>query len=124
MEIIPIFLVTLLIIGGLGLALFFGKAPTHRPSRQEILTLLRGVEDGTTRREAWDLFIGYPLSYDPELETIRQQCVVLEEGDDENPPMMEGLDNHIYGREGREKVARIADQLEKLIEKEPKYREF
>ena len=124
MEIIPIFLVTLLIIGGLGLALFFGKAPTHRPSRQEILSLLRGVEDGSTRREAWDLFIGYPLGHDPELEAIRQQCVVLEEGDDKNPPMTQGLDNYIYVREGREKVAAIADKLEQLIEKEPKFREF
>lgn len=124
MEIIPIFLVTLLIIGGLGLALFFGKAPTHRPSRREILELLRGVEDGTTRREAWDLFIGYPLSHDPELDQIRQQCVALEEGDEQNPPIPQGLGDYIYVREGREKVARIADQLEKMIEQEPGFRDF
>ncbi len=124
MDFIPVFLVTLLIVGGLGLALFFGKAPVHRPSRQEILTLLRGVESGTTRREHWDMFIGYPLSYDPELDQVRQQCVILEEGDGETPPMGQGLGDYIYNREGRERIHQLADALEQMIKKEPKYREF
>lgn len=124
MDFIPVFLVTLLIVSGLGLALFFGKAPTHRPSRQEILTLLRGVENGTTRQEHWDLFIGYPLSHDPELDLVRQQCVILDEGDGGTPPLGQGLGDYIYNREGREKIHQLADELEQLIEKEPKYREF
>ncbi|MCV6588026.1 MAG: hypothetical protein OIF57_03195 [Marinobacterium sp.] len=124
MEIIPIFLVTLLIIGGLGLAIFFGKPPVHRPSRQEILSLLRGVEAGTTRQEAWDLFIGYPLAYDPELEAVRQQCVVLEEGDGDIPPAGQGLGEFIYNRDGRERISQIADALEKLIKDAPVYRDF
>ncbi len=124
MDFIPVFLVTLLIVGGLGMALFFGKAPTHRPSRQEILAIMRGIETGTTRQERWDLFIGYPLTHDPELDLFRQQCVALEEGDGENPPLGQGLGDYIYNREGRAKIQQLADELEKMIEEEPKYREF
>jgi len=124
MEFVAVFLVTLLIVGGLGLALYFGKPPTHRPSRQQILELLRGVENGTTQREAWDMFIGYPLSHDPELDRIRQQCVVLEEGDASHPPVTPGLGDYIYGKEGRARIHQLANELEKLIEKEPHYKEF
>lgn len=124
MEFVVIFLVTLLIIGGLGLAIFFGKPPTHRPSRKEILDLLRRLEVGEARREEWDMFLGYPLHYDPPLENLRQRCLILEEGDADTPPVMPGLGSNIYGKEGRAQVHILANALEQLIDEEPQIREF
>lgn len=40
MELLPVFLITLLFSLGLVLALTFGKAPTYRPSRDQIVALL------------------------------------------------------------------------------------
>ncbi|MBE9398052.1 hypothetical protein IOQ59_12360 [Pontibacterium sp. N1Y112] len=122
MEFIAIFLVTLLIVGGLAVALVFGRAPTYRPSRQDTLQLLKDVASNQGNEGAWQLFLGMPIPHDPDLEEIRQLCVAVDEGDDEHPPATPGL--NIYGRDGRERIGKVAEKLEILIAKEPSYKEF
>lgn len=122
MEFIAVFLVTLLIITGLAVSLVFGRTPTYRPSRQDILALLQGVASNEANEDAWQLFLGMPILHDPDLEIIRQQCLVVDEGDDDTPPAASGL--HIYGRDGRERIGKIAENLVILIAKEPSYKEF
>lgn len=105
-------------------AMTFGKPVGYRPSRQSVLLLLRGIEDGSTRQEAWDMFLGYPVSHDPELEAIRRELVALHEGLDGTVAAKEGISGYIYDREGRARVAKVTAQLEKLISDEPGFREF
>ena len=124
MELVPVFLVTLLFSLGLVLALTFGKAPTYRPTREQIVTLLEGVLAGTARQSHWDLFIGMPIQHDEALEAVRVQCVTLHEGLDGSDPAREGLDGYIYDRAGRERIARILQNLRDVIEKSPVTREF
>ncbi|MBY4677554.1 hypothetical protein [Marinobacterium arenosum] len=124
MEFIAVFVFTLLVTGLLAVVLYYTRNTRYRPTRRQILKLLRGVEARTTERAAWEMFIGYPLYYDPELDRIRQCCVEIEEGSDELPPASPGLNGYLYDRAGRERIAKLADELARLIEKEPVYREF
>lgn len=124
MELVPVFLVTLLFSLGLVLALTFGKAPTYRPSREQIVSLLESVLEGTARQSHWDLFIGMPIQHDEALEAVRMQCVILHEGLDGSDPAQEGLDGYIYDRAGRERIATILQNLRDVIEKSPITREF
>ncbi|ANG64478.1 hypothetical protein A8C75_19720 [Marinobacterium aestuarii] len=105
-------------------ALYFGRAPTYRPSRAEILALLQGVLEGTTTWQRWDLYVGMPMRHDPELEAIRLRCLVLQEGDDNEPAAGEGIDGYLFDRAGRERLRSIVDDLTDLIAKDPVYREF
>mgnify|MGYP001029092113 CR=1 FL=1 len=122
MEFVAVFLVTLLVVTGLAVAMVFGRTPTYRPSRKDILTLLEEVAGNTARPEAWQLFLSMPVLHDPELEKIRQLCVAVDEGDETHPPAASGM--IIYDRAGRERIGKIAEQLAVLIAKEPVYREF
>jgi len=124
MEILPVFLVTLLVSLGVVLALTFGRAPTYRPTREQIVSLLEGVLDGSARQSHWDLFIGMPIQHDEALEAIRVECVTHHEGLDGAPPAREGLDGYIYDRAGRERIAAILQSLRAVIEKSPVTREF
>ena len=124
MELLPVFLITLLFSLGLVLALTFGKAPTYRPSRDQIVALLESVLAGTARQGHWDLFIGMPIQHDEALEAVRVQCVILHEGLDGSNPAQEGLDGYIYDRAGRERIASILQNLRDVIEKSPVIREF
>ena len=124
MEMIVVFVVTLIVLIGLALALAFGRPPTYRPGRGETLTLLKDVIAGTASEEAWQLFLSVPVMHDPVLETLREQCVEIDEGSDEHAPCGAGINGFIYGQEGRERLALLAKELEQLIAKEPVVREF
>ncbi|GGO86521.1 hypothetical protein GCM10011348_37530 [Marinobacterium nitratireducens] len=124
MEFVAAFFVTLLVLCLTAAALHFGRSPTYRPSRQEVLALLQGVLEGSTTRERWDLFIGLPMHHDPELEAIRLRCLTLQEGDDDEAAAGEGLDGYLFDRDGRERMAAILADLRQLIEREPVYRKF
>ena len=119
MELLPVFLVTLLVVVALVLALAFGRAPTYRPTREQIIALLEGVLDGTTDHVRWDLFIGMAIQHDEILEAARVQCVILHEGLDGQIPARPGLDGFIYDREGRERIKEILDELKQIIREAP-----
>ena len=124
MAFLAAFAVTLVILCLMAAALYFGRAPTYRPSRTEVLALLQGILDGTTTRQQWDLYVGMPLRHDPELEEIRLRCLVLQEGDDREPAAGEGIDEHLFDRAWRVRLGVIVDDLQRLIAKDPVYREF
>lgn len=124
MELLPVFVITLLFSLGLVLALSFGKVPTYRPSRDQVVGLLQAVLDGSASHSQWDLFIGMPIQHDEALEAARVECVILHEGLDGSDPAREGIDGYIYDRAGREKIARILENLQRVIEKAPITREF
>lgn len=124
MELLPVFFITLLFSLGLVLALSFGKAPTYRPSREQVVELLQAVLEGRARQSHWDLFIGMPIRHDEALEAVRVECVTLHEGLDGSAPAREGLDGYIYDRAGRERIADILQNLLDVIKKTPVTREF
>lgn len=122
MEFVAVFLVTLLLLAGLVAALMFGRTPSYRPDRGEVLSLLNAVAEGRADADRWYLFLSIPVTHDPELESIRRACVVVDEGDEDHEPALSGL--NIYDLKGRERIRRIADELEEMIGSEPGFREF
>lgn len=124
MTFLAAFAATLVLLCLMAVALYFGRAPTYRPSRPEILALLQGVLQGTTSRQRWDLFVGLPVRHDPELELIRLRCVVLQEGDEHESAAGEGVDIYLFDRAGRARLGKIVEDLQTLIAKDPVYRQF
>lgn len=119
MELLLVFVVTLLVVLTLVGTLAFGRAPAYRPEREQIVDLLQGVLDGTTNPVRWDLFIGMPIQHDEALESIRVQCVILHEGLEGGAPAAEGLDGYIYDRAGRERIREILEELRQIIRDTP-----
>ncbi len=123
-EFLVAFLVSLLLIGGLVVALIWGRAPTWRPDRRQVLVLMQQVQAGEARRDEWEMFVGLPVLHDPELEAIRRRCVDIHEGDESHPAASDGLAPYLYDRAARERLARVQADLEQLIKNEPFYRRF
>lgn len=101
-----------------------GKIPVHRPDKEYLLKLLNGIETKSTRVEEWECFIGYPVHHDPELEALRQALLRIHEGDGTSPAAKEGINGYIYDREGRARVEKVRQTLQKMLEEGPSMREF
>ena len=124
MELLLIFVITLLVTLSLVFALLFGKAPTYRPTRESVIELLESVISGQAQASQWDLFIGMPIQHDELLEKTRVRAVMLHEGLNGVARAREGIDGYIYDRAGREQIAEILSELKFAIQNEPVTREF
>ncbi len=124
MEFLSVFVLTLIVLVGLVLLLQFGRVPSYRPTRHAVRELLAGVLARSTSSEAWEMFLGLPIVHDEELEQIRRRCLQIHEGDGRQPAAGEGIDGYLYDRAGRERMAQVLAELDRLIAAEPVYREF
>lgn len=124
MEFFVVFAVSLIVLTGVALALSFGKPPTYRPDRKKIYRLLSGVLEKSTSMEEWELFLSLPISHDPELESLRQDCVVIAYGDYDIEPAKAGINGAIFDKRGLARVSEVLNRLEKLLQEEPLSRWF
>lgn len=124
MEIFVSVIITSLVLGSLIWVLARTQVPTYRPTRKSVSELLQKVVDGEATTHAWDMFIGYPILHDPDLELVRRQCIVISEGDEEHPGYPSGLGDNIFNRAGREKIAEVLEEMKELIEEEPFQKDF
>lgn len=73
-EFLVVFVVTLLVIGGVALAMVFGRTPVYRPDTEHAqTTLTRLLEQQLTLTE-WEFFISMPIHHDADLEALRLKC--------------------------------------------------
>lgn len=124
MEFIAVFLVCLLVLAILVVGLAFGRTPAYRPQWQYVLQLLRGVADRTTNEQAWALFVNTPITHDADLEAFRWRCYQFDEGAISDCPRRPGINGYLYDRAGREYIAALAEELEKVIRERPVTRDF
>lgn len=124
MEILVSIIITSLVLGSLIWVLARTQVPTYRPTRESVAELLQKVIDGKATTHAWDVFIGYPILHDPDLELIRLQCVAISEGDDEHRGYPSGLGDNIFNRVGRAKIAEVLEEMEELMDDEPFQKDF
>lgn len=124
MDIVVSVVITALVLGSLIWVLARTQVPSYRPTRESVAELLRKVIHGEAAPEQWDMFIGYPILHDPDLELIRRQCIVISEGDEENRGYPSGLGDNIFNRAGREKIAEVLEEMQELIEEEPFKKDF
>jgi hypothetical protein len=78
-EFMIVFLVTFLIIGGVALAMAFGRAPVYQPDEAHIQSLFTRLLEGELDDSEWDFFLNMPIRLDPELDKLRQKCVEVQE---------------------------------------------
>jgi len=55
------------------------STPRYRVGRDNIITLIQLVVDGTATEHDWQVFTAIPIRHDPYLEEIRQRCIAIEE---------------------------------------------
>ncbi|WP_143820973.1 hypothetical protein [Motiliproteus sp. MSK22-1] len=117
-------LLTTLVLSGLFWALMRSEKSRYRPDRRKVEDLLKKVIDGEAQSQTWDLYVGYPILHDPELDEIRRRCALLSEGDEEHPPYPSGIGRYIFNRAGRQQVELILKDLQQLIADEPYNQDF
>lgn len=122
MEFILVFAISLFVLLGVALALAFGQAPTYRPSRESVLALLVDVMEKKSSVERWEMFLSLPINHDPELEQIRQQCLVLASGWEGE--LKEGINGALLNKATMEELRVISARLHHLIKAAPTSRLF
>lgn len=78
-EFLVVFVVTLLVVGGVALAMMFGKAPVYRPTQDSLQSLLTRMLEGEVDEQEWQFFLDMPIRHDSELEALRQDCITMYE---------------------------------------------
>lgn len=124
MELIVTILLTAITLGSLLFVLAKTRVPGYRPTRESVAELLQNVIDGKATTHEWDMFMGYPIIHDPDLELIRRECILISEGDEEHPGYPSGLGDNIFNKAGRGKIAEVLEELKELIEEEPYQKDF
>lgn len=119
MEFIFVFVISFFILSAVAIALALGRPPTYRPSRKEIAQLLLDVIEKKASTERWEMFLSLPINHDPELEEIREQCLIIAYGDENSRPSGEGIDGGIFDRRGNLRIQEVLTRLTILIKAEP-----
>ncbi|MEH6444827.1 MAG: hypothetical protein V7784_13100 [Oceanospirillaceae bacterium] len=123
-EFLIVFAITLLILGGLAVALFFGRAPVYQISREEALSLLNELVNGTLTELKWLVFIGHAIPMDPQLNDLRLECSAIELAAEQGDKVNFVANLKRYNGVGIEHIRSVITDLEKLIADAPVYKSF
>lgn len=87
--------------------MLWARRPSYRIQRSNVIALLELVLSGQATDNDWRVFSCVPLSHDPELARIRQQCLEIEEREylGARPP------GFLFREQGLEELEEILDQL-------------
>lgn len=87
--------------------LFWARRPSYRIQRSNVIALLELVLSGQASENDWRVFSCVPLSHDPELARVRQQCLEIEEREylGARPP------GFLFREQGLEELQEILKQL-------------
>jgi len=78
-DFLIVFVVTFLVIAGVTVAMIFGGAPVYRPDQQKVQNLLTRLLENQLSEQEWQFFLDMPIQHDPDLESMRQKCVQMNE---------------------------------------------
>ena len=86
-------------------------AVAYKPSREDILIILRKVFGGMNTELEWETFVGVPIDHDPMLEDVRKKCVAIED----NPANhTETKEDFIFNEPGLMEIKKLISELEGL----------
>lgn len=87
-------------------------AVAYRPTREDVLILLRKVAGGMNTELEWDTFIGVPIDKDDKLEDIRKKCETI----DDNLELSKNLkDGFMFNEQGIAEINKLIAFLEGYI---------
>ncbi|MDN3648527.1 hypothetical protein QWZ13_06340 [Reinekea marina] len=78
-EFFLVFVVTFLVVGGVALAMAFGKKPVYQPEIEDLQATLTRLLEGQLTPNEWNFFIDMPIRHNEELDNIRLQCQSINE---------------------------------------------
>jgi len=78
-EFFVLFLLTLLVLAGIGVIFTFGKAPGYRPDIEQIQGLLTRLLEQQLPEQEWTFFLAMPIRHEATLDALRQRCEQLQE---------------------------------------------
>ena len=84
-------------------------AVAYKPSKEDILIILRKVFGGMNVELEWETFVGVPINHDPMLEDVRKKCAAIE-----NDPAnhADTKEDFIFNESGLIKVNGLISELE------------
>lgn len=74
-----VFVGTLIIFLIVVFTLLWVKTPHYQMSRQDVIHLIQQMLVGQASENDWAIFLSSSFRHDPELEPIRQECLLLDE---------------------------------------------
>ena len=106
-------ILTFLIVSAVVFLLTRVRTPRYRLGRENIMTLLRMVLDGTATANDWNVFVSIPIRHDPELEDARRRCSRIEAGEFIGASPSRGQRRYLFTRKGLAQLREILDELER-----------
>lgn len=111
MDYLIVVILSFLIIGAVVIILSRVRTPRYRLARENVITLLKMVLDGTATENDWNVFVGIPIRYNPELENIRRRCMAIEKQEFLGGSRTAGR-RHLFTQKGLEQLQAILAELE------------
>ncbi|MFQ3228817.1 hypothetical protein [Reinekea sp.] len=78
-DFLLVFVVTFAVIGGVALAMAFGKTPVYQPDIEDLQSILTRLLEGQLPPHEWQFFIDMPIRHNEDLDAIRLQCQKINE---------------------------------------------
>ncbi len=76
-----VFIGTLIIFVSVVVILMWVKTPHYQMSRQDVIRLFQQILVGQASENDWAIFLSSSFRHHPELELIKQECLVLDENE-------------------------------------------
>lgn len=87
--------------------LMWVRTPHYRLQPEQVIQLLEWVLLGQATENDWQVFCGIPIQHDEFLESIRLQCLEI----DEKYFISEGRSGYLLKLQGREEIQILLDTL-------------
>ncbi|MBM6552159.1 hypothetical protein [Marinomonas ostreistagni] len=92
------------------------RVPYYQMDAEACVRILRqAVEQELLERE-WHIFIGMQVRYDNEIETLRGQCIAIDELHAMNTRVSQGMVYVVFSQAGLEKLAELLDEWQHKVD--------
>lgn len=106
---LPIFVVCLLIIGGVVLILLFSRTPRYRTEPAQLLKLFDQALANQVGETEWNVVLSYPIRHDDYLDGVRRRAQHLMQ--EHGRPWQVALGKPLLDRTGHEELTALRHHL-------------
>ena len=105
-------IISFLIISAVIIILSRVRTPRYRLQRENIVTLLKMVLNGTASENDWNVFVSISIPYDPELESIRVRCIEIEKREFRGNSIAKNKNRYLFTKTGLRELEEILLELQ------------
>lgn len=100
-----------LLIGAVVIVLSRVRTPRYQLRRDNVITLLEMVLDGTASENDWNVFVALPIRHDEGLENTRIRCSRIERLESLRNPSSTERRHHLFSDNGLAEIEAILESL-------------